>query len=394
MRRLILLLLFLVASVWLGLTIMQHPGYVFIVYQPWMMQMPLWFALIASFVIFIVFYLLINSIDRLKFLWYRITNWLRFRREHRSYSKTQLGLASLIEGRWKKAEYLLLAGVNQTIDPLMNYLGAATAAHELGAYDRRDHYIQTAYRVAPSADLAIGITQAEFELKQDQLEHAAATLTHLLELSPNHPRVLQLLEKVCVRSADWTRLQNLIPQLRKSKLLTKEQSELFEKNLYCQMLRDPKLKTLESAQRVWDEIPRNAKKYPEVTLAYVELLLRIGHATDEVGELIRTTLKSHWQPNLAAYYGTLPFENLNRQLVVVGAWLNMYGPKPEILLTLGRLCSRVQLWGKAKDYFEKCLAQGPNPTASLEYGKLLEQLGEQEEALKKYRTAIECEVAL
>ena len=389
MRRLIVLLLFLFASVWFGLTIMQHPGYVFIVYQPWMMQMPLWFALIGLFVAFIFFYLLINSVDRLKFIWYRIKNWLRFRREHRSYSKTQHGQAALIEGRWKKAEHLLLAGVNQTIDPLMNYLGAATAAHELGAYDRRDHYIQTAYRVAPTADLAIGITQAELELKQDQLEHAAATLNHLLELSPNHPRVLALLEKVCVRSADWTRLQALIPGMRKSKLLTKEQSELFEKNLYCEMLRDSKLKTLESLQQAWNEIPRSAKKNPDVVHAYVEQLLRVGNASNEIEELIRSTLKSNWQPDLVSIYGTLAFNNLNRQLVIVGAWLNMYGPKPETLLTLGRLCVQVQLWGKAKDYFEKCLALGPNPAASLEYGKLLEQLGEREEALKMYKSALE-----
>lgn len=389
MRRLIVLLLFLFASVWFGLTIMQHPGYVFIVYQPWMMQMPLWFALIGLFVAFIFFYLLINSVDRLKFLWYRIKNWLRFRREHRSYSKTQHGQAALIEGRWKKAEHLLLAGVNQTIDPLMNYLGAATAAHELGAYDRRDHYIQTAYRIAPTADLAIGITQAELELKQDQLEHAAATLNHLLELSPNHPRVLALLEKVCVRSADWTRLQALIPGMRKSKLLTKEQSELFEKNLYCEMLRDNKLKTLESLQQVWNEMPRSAKKNPDVVHAYVEQLLRVGNASNEIEELIRSTLKSNWQPDLVSIYGTLPFNNLNRQLVIVGAWLNMYGPKPETLLTLGRLCVQVQLWGKAKDYFDKCLVLGPNPAASLEYGKLLEQLGEREEALKMYKSALE-----
>ena len=45
MRRLIILLLFLVLSVWFGLTFLRHPGYMLVVYQPWMVQMPLWFAL-------------------------------------------------------------------------------------------------------------------------------------------------------------------------------------------------------------------------------------------------------------------------------------------------------------------------------------------------------------
>ena len=57
----------------------------------------------------------------------------------------------LIEGRWKKAEKFLLKGMNKSIEQLMNYIGAARAAHELGAYDRRDHYIQKAYEVAPDA---------------------------------------------------------------------------------------------------------------------------------------------------------------------------------------------------------------------------------------------------
>ena len=75
--------------------------------------------------------------------------------------------------------------------------------------------------------------------------------------------------------------------------------------------------------------------------------------------------------------------------MIVGAWVKMYGPHPELLLTLGKLCVQVQLWGKAKDYFTKCLEQGPNAEASLEYGKLLEFLGEPEEAMQKYREGLQ-----
>ena len=186
-------------------------------------------------------------------------NWLRLRREHRAFSKTQHGLAMLIEGRWKKSERLLLAGVNQSIDPLMNYLGAAKAAHELGAFDRRDKYIQTAYHVAPQADLAIGLMQARMELKQDQLEHAAATLRHLQLEAPRHPQVLQLLEKVYVRSADWESLLALLPGLRKANLLNAEQHDLFEKNIYCEICAANHKKLRRSTQ-IWNTIPRSSKK--------------------------------------------------------------------------------------------------------------------------------------
>ena len=75
MRSLIIFLFFLVLSVWLGLQAERHPGYLLLVYHHWMIQMPLWFVLISVIVIFALFYLLIDSIDRCQFLWFRLQNW-------------------------------------------------------------------------------------------------------------------------------------------------------------------------------------------------------------------------------------------------------------------------------------------------------------------------------
>lgn len=395
MGRLIIFLLFLVASVWAGVEVVRHPGYLLVAYQPWMVQMPLWFAILSLIVCFGLFYFLIDSIDRLGFLWFRLKNWLHIRREHKSYSKTQQGLSALIEGRWKKAERLLLAGVNQSFEPLINYLAAAKAAHEQSAFDRRDRYIQQAYQVAPNANLAIGLTQAELEIKQDKLEQATATLTHLRQDSPRHPRVLKLLEKAYVRSADWEHLKLLLPSMRKAKMLTSKEYELFEKNIYCEILRTSSGKRLSDVRLIWNQMPRYLRNNPDVVYAYVtQLFYHVAvtgtETTKEIEELIRKILKTSWHPELAQLYGKLSFANssLNRQLVIVGAWLKLYGPHPELLLILGKLCVRVQLWGKAKDYFEKCLAQGPNAEASLEYGKLLEQLNEPAEAMQKYRDGL------
>lgn len=393
MRRLIILLLLLVASVWFGVEIVRHPGFLLIVYQPWLVQMPLWFAIVSLIFIFGLLYFFINSIDRVSFLWFRLKNWLSIRREHQSYSKTQLGLTALIEGRWKKAEKLLLNGVNQSFEPLINCLAAAKAAHEQHAYDRRDNYIQKAYQVAPKEDLAIGLVQAELELKQDKLEQAAATLNHLRQASPRHPQVLKLLEKVYVRLADWKNLNLLLPGLRKANVLTGEEYDLFEKNIYCEIFRASSTKRLSDILSLWNEMPRHLRKNPEVVYAYVTQLSRHApvtgtETTKEIEELIRKILKQTWSSDLVNLYGTLPLNNLNRQLVIVGAWVKMYGQRPELLLVLGKLCVRLQLWGKAKDYFTRCLAQGPHLAASLEYGKLLEHLNEPDDALQIYREGL------
>lgn len=393
MRRLIIFLILLIASVWLGMEIIRHPGYLLLVYQPWMVQMPVWFALVSLILFLGLFYFLITGVDKINFLWFRLKNWLNLRREHKFYSKTQQGYAALVEWRFKKAEKLLLAGVNQSFEPLVNYLSAARAAHQQAAFDRRDDYIQKAYQAAPKADLAIGLTQAELEIEQDKFEQAAATLNHLREVSPRHPRVIKLLERIYAHKGDWKNLQSLLPAMLKAKLITKDEQEIFEKNIYCALFTESQDKRLSDVRLVWKDVPRRLKNNPDVVYAYVTLLLRHApvtgvETTKEIEELIRKILKSQWDAKLAVVYGKLPLANLNRQLVIAGAWMKMYGPQPELLLLLGKLCLRLQLWGKARDYFEKCLAQGPNAEASLEYGKLLEQLGEEQEALQKYKEGL------
>ena len=207
-------------------------------------------------------------------------------------------------------------------------------------------------------------------------------------MTPNHPRVLHLLEKVYVRLADWSALLNLLPNMRKAKVLTKEQAVYFEKNLYCELLKMNSRANLHELHVVWEKIPRQMKKHPDVIVAYAKQLSRLVEAEPELEELIRKTLKNNYDPTLVTLYADLPLQNLNRQLVIAGAWLKMYGQQAPILLLLGKLCVRVQLWGKAKDYFEKCLALEPNAEAALAYGKLLISLDESQEAMQKYQDTL------
>ncbi len=388
MVRLLIWLIFLIASVWFGLEIVRHPGYVLVVYQPWMIQMPLWFALLSVFVMLGIFYLLISSIDALRLTYFRFENWLRFRRENKSYSNTQQGLSALIEGRWKQAETLLLAGITQNVEPLMNYLGAAKAAQSLGAFDRRDQYLQKAYRLNPRDELAVGLTQAQLSMEQEQYEQAIATLNQLRQHSPRQPRMLVLLERAYTHLGDWQNLLGLLPSLRKVNVLTSEQMAHFEKNLYSELLRSHQYKSVEELRAAWYAMPRYIRKNPAVVCVYVKQLRAWPGTETEMEELIRKVLKYSYEPSLITIYGTLPFEQLNKQLVLAGSWLKTYGQQPELLLLLGKLCVRIQLWGKAKDYFEKCLAQGPNPEASLEFGNLLETLGETEAAVQRYREGL------
>ena len=387
MRRLIMLLVFLIASVWFGIHIMRHPGYVFVVYEPWTVQMPLWFVLVSTILILALLYYVVTGFDQIQLLWYRFKNWLRFRREHRAYSKTRHGLTLLIEGQWKKAEKLLLSGVQQETEPFINYLGIAKIAESQGDFAKANQYLEKAHHIQPDADIAIGIVRATWQIKHNQCEEARVTLRRLKAMSPYHPEVLKLLERLYVQLGEWENLEQLIPLLRKVRVITKENAALMTQHVSIEILKNTHIESLAGLRARWQAMPRGMRSDPLVVLAYVKRLIGFGE-TQTAEELIRHTLKSHWNAELVLLYSKLPFDALNKQYVIVGAWLKNHGAHPEIYLALARLCMQGQLWGKAKDYFDKCLSLGPNREASLELGELYEQLGEPDLAKVAYQAGL------
>lgn len=390
MLRLLLWVLFLIISVWAGILILRYTGYVLIVCPPWLIQMPLWTVALALVVLLFVVYLFIHGVDQLGFLWFRLKNWYKLRREHRFYNHSQHGLICLIEGQFKKAERLLTTKTPAAFDPLVNYLGAAKAAHEQEAYKRRDIYMNKAYQAAPHAKLAIQLLQAEFSLAQGQWEQATLILQRLQTMAPYHPAILKALEKVYIHRSEWEKLNTLLPALTKAKLITKVEAQAFEKNIYKNLLEKIGAHSFADLSSFWNSLPRQAKKNPEILAVYVKQLLHFNDTT-QAEQLLRKALKEGYSPALIELYGHIPFTNLNKQFTIASAWLKTYGPHQELFLLLGTWCVQAQLWGKAKDYFEKGLALGPSKKISLEYGKLLEFLDDKQAALRQYRRGLENE---
>ena len=69
-------------------------------------------------------------------------------------------------------------------------------------------------------------------------------------------------------------------------------------------------------------------------------------------------------------------------------WLEQHPRDAVLLLTLGRLCARQGLWGKARSYLEASLSIEPTHSAHLELGRLLEREGKPAEAAAEYQKAL------
>ena len=67
-----------------------------------------------------------------------------------------------------------------------------------------------------------------------------------------------------------------------------------------------------------------------------------------------------------------------RQLALAESLLERHPREPELLLALGRIALRNQLWGKARDYLESSLKLAARPDTCAELARLCEHLGETE----------------
>lgn len=386
MRYLLITLLLLGAAIGFGLLAKHDPGYVLINYSGWSLESSFSIFMLAALLTFSVFYLVLRLTFGTLHLPRRMTDWRQRHQTVHARELTHKGLIALAEGNWQEAEKKLSRAAGHSDTPLINYLGAARAAQKQGEEQRRDEYLSQAYQSMPDAELAVGLTQADLQLSQGQAEQALATLHYLHTIAPKHGYVLYLLKKIHERLQNWDELLDLLPSLKKQKVLDEEQCRELELSLHRMRLQ--RCASLERLEQLWQQVPRKLRHNPSLLYDYATLLQQLG---DEVHAeaALREFLAKKWDLALIRLYGQLQGEDLKLQLTTAESWLSEHEHHPDLLLTLGRLTLKSQLWGMARSYLEASLGVEPRAETCCELGDLLQQLGETEQAGEYYKQGLE-----
>jgi len=82
-----------------------------------------------------------------------------------------------------------------------------------------------------------------------------------------------------------------------------------------------------------------------------------------------------------------------RQLEIAERWLVRHNQDASLLYTLGRLCERQQLWGKAQTYLEASLALDNHWRAHVALGEMLAKLDRRTEADAHFAAALRLALA-
>jgi HemY protein len=383
------LLVLAVAAALVIFAAQEENSRVLFVYGPWTAETSLALVLLLDLLLIVVLYVAIRTLVRIFALPGRIRGWKGERGVRRARRALTKGLLELSEGNWKAAEKSLMRHIQGSDTPLLNYLAAAKAAQQQGAHERRDRYLKLAHQSTPSADVAVGLTQAELQLSHEQLEQALATLQHLQSIAPHHGYVLKLLKDLYLRLEDWSQLQRLLPELGKRKVIDAEGLRALETLVYRKILERAELDPdPERLVLIWGGIPKKIRKEGELIADYAQRLMERGRG--ELAEpLLRESLQQQWDGQLAEIYGRVEGEDSAKQLAAAESWLKQRPENPVLLLTLGRLSLRSQLWGKARSYLEASIGAIPSAEAYRELAQLLERLGEKEAAMEYYRAGLE-----
>ncbi|MFA5677154.1 MAG: heme biosynthesis HemY N-terminal domain-containing protein [Pseudomonas sp.] len=384
------LMVLLVAAL-LGMAVAEDPGYLLIAWRNMSVETSIWVGLVALLALWLLLALLRAVVRLINASSRRVNPWSRRNRGRRASQVTTRGLLEFAEGHWSNSLKLLRRAAPYADQPLINYLAAARAAHEMEDYRQSDDLLREAYETTPDADVAIAVTQAQLQIARGQLEQALATLTRVRKEHPRHLYALKLMSQLYLRLEDWERLEQLLPELHEHHLHSEADQLALEQRVYGALLvqaghRADGLKAGEAnpVSSVWERLPKGLKQNNALLETY-SLQLRASGAEVHAEKVLREALGHGYNDRLVHIYGLVRGEEPARQLNTAEGWLADHPHDATLLLALGRLALRNHLWGKAKEYLEASFTNRKDIQTCAELVRLLEHMGEQQAAQKVLR---------
>jgi HemY protein len=381
-----LLSIVLALLVSLNLGFPGDPGYLLIAFGSTTFETSL-FALLVAFIVLYVVIKLILIVLR----WINPWHLIRFGRNYKenlranSRSKTIEGLLYFTRGSWESSYNLLKKGMKDSDASVVNYLAAAYAAHQQGNKEAWMNYLETAEGKYPAARSTINSLKAQLLFKSNQLEQCVAVLQQMKTSSLNDASLLKLLKEVYLKLNDWEQLEKLLPALEKNNVIDNEEAGLirvriFMENLYWTSNQRVDFSNAElgaQLEKAWKKGLAFYKQDERIVKHYVEILFKLDQK-EQAGKAIEVALNKNWSDELIKRYGELDFGTPHRQLIIAESWIQGRPGNASLLVTLGRLAMRNELWGKARKYFDTSIEVAPQAEAHGELARLLKCLGEEQ----------------
>ena len=410
MRKLLLLLVLALLIGALAVWVLQFgSGYLLLSFAQFTIEMSVWTGLLI--------YVVATALLFWSLLTWRwimgaggFRSWWRNRRSARNHNQTAEGLLLFAGDDWQEAAKLLSQSADKSSMPVVNLLFAARAAADSEQFEQAGQILQRLKVAYPKSDFMADKALAELHLLQEQPQEALKILQTIYDKNPRDKGLLRLLADAYYLAEDWASLQKILRDLRHFKAVNEEDMAKLEQDVYCNLLDSPldsppdslpdspldslvlESKPLISESRaaledIWYLTPKKLHRDAQIVASYGASLGRVELVEKQMALLIKS-LSRTWHPLLVAQFGELESASPEKQLAVAEKWLAQHSEDPDLLLALGKICQRLQFWGKAKDYLVAAVKLRPSVSGSIYLASVLEKIGDSKASGEAYRKGL------
>ncbi len=353
----------------------EDPGYVLVRLRGWRVET----TVFAALLILLLTWALLTLLARLlRWPFGALT------RRHRQVSQQRLGegLIALAEGRHGDAERDLnrAARLQSLRGPAL--LASAEAAARRGELGRALEALNQASQTVPQA---ARVLRARLLRREGKPAEALALLLPESEKGTLTPAGWRELALAALQSGDVRRAREALDPLQKSGALgSRGYASLEAQVLVATIHATPDGAALNT---LWSQLPKARRRVPAAVDAYARRAAAFGLPLPAMDE-VESALRREWSPLLIETYGALSGDDVEARLRRAEGWLDAHPNDPNLLLTLGRMCVRLRLWGKAHQYLQRSLALAPGSAAWESLGDAFAGQDDAAQAQRCYRNAL------
>jgi len=315
------------------------------------------------------------------------------RRRQNAAAASEDGLRLLLLGHWQDAYKLLVENASRVDVPAFNYLAASLAAWQRNDTASWNYCLEQATRKSRKPNPGIKALKALLEFRSGKTEQSLAILLALDREAPGSPYVLAMLKSIYQSVQDWDKLDALLPQLEKHKVITDAalaelQEKITEYRLQCISVGDGGVDAL---YELWESLDKRFRRSEKITLVYLQKLGEFSRHEKALSE-VSSFLKHQWSDQIVLQSGYIDTAEPGHLLVMLEKLIKSRPSNATLMLSLGRASLRNKMWGKAREYFESALrfsnSTSLSAQANAELARLLEHMGEHAQSTSLYRKAM------
>ena len=379
----------ILAAVAVGIALFARhsTGYVVIVSAPYRIELSLNLLIFLVLAGYLAFYTLARLISTLAAIPERV----RAYRIERTHGKLRQALndalLAFFQGRYASAEKSAVAALSGEETKGVAAIIAARSAHELGRFSEREQLLDQAKGAAPEVDQARLTTLADLLVSQERYDEALAVLNDLSARDSRNLRLLRLKLQAEQATRNWDAVLDTVAALAKLGGLAPAEATGVRRMAHLGNL-NRKAQDVAALTAYWRQLPSEMRVDPTVAATAARYHLALG-GNAEAQAIIEQALEREWNPGLVAMYGESAGSNAMPQIERAEKWLRGHARDPALLLALGKLCLRQELWGKAQSYIEASLALEPTHDGHMTLAALMERIGKHQEAVQHFRRSAE-----